>query len=177
MVLPNSGKIYGYSTSGNLITAFEAQSSSNNVVINYGGYANNSGNTHIYGGDINIYSANAGDSGYRPYYRAGDVITANLIHTAGFVSTSGTKVYFTIPLTRYVLGDPTVTFTSTTGFIIRQNGKYTHGSDSDIYVKPKSVEVALNNFGLRVNAVFSKTTNAVNNAPCGIVWNGNIKFS
>ena len=177
MVLPNSGKIYGYSTSGNLITAFEAQSSSDNVVINYGGYANNSGNTHIYGGDINIYSANAGNSGYRPYYRAGDVITANLIHTAGFVSTKGTKVYFTIPLTRYVLGDPTVTFTSTTGFIIRQNGKYTHGSDSDIYVKPKSVEVALNNFGLRVNAVFSKTTNAVNNAPCGIVWSGNITFS
>ena len=177
MVLPNSGKIYGYSTSGNLITAFEAQSSSDNVVINYGGYANNSGNTHIYGGDINIYSANAGNSGYRPYYRAGDVITANLIHTAGFVSTKGTKVYFTIPLTRYVLGDPTVTFTSTTGFIIRQNGKYTHGSDSDIYVKPKSVEVALNNFGLRVNAIFSKTTNAVNNAPCGIVWSGNITFS
>ena len=177
MVLPNSGKIYGYSTSGNLITVFEAQSSSNNVVINYGGYANNSGNTHIYGDDINIYSANAGNSGYRPYFRAGDVITANLIHTAGFVSTDSTTVYFTIPLTRYVLGDPTITFTSTSGFIIRQNGKYTHGSASGTYVKPKSVEVAVNNFGIRVNAVFSKKTNAVNNAPCGIAWSGNIKFS
>ena len=177
MVLPNSGKIYGYSTSGNLITAFEAQSSSNNVVINYGGYANNSSNTNIYGGDINIYSANAGDSGYRPYFRAGDVITANLIHTAGYVSTKGTTVYFTIPLTRYVLGNPTITFTSTTGFMIRQNGKYTHGSDSGKYVKPKSVEVAVNSFGIRVNAVFSNTTNAVNNAPCGIAWSGNITFS
>ena len=177
MVLPNSGKIYGYSTSGNLITAFEAQSSSNNVVINYGGYANNSGNTHIYGNDINIYSANAGNSGYRPYFRAGDVITANLIHTAGFVSTDSTTVYFTIPLNRYVLGDPTITFTSTSGFIIRQNGKYTHGSASGTYVKPKSVEVTVNSFGIRVNAVFSKKTNAVNNAPCGIAWSGNITFS
>ena len=177
MVLPNSGKIYGYSTSGNLITAFEAQSSSNNVVINYGGYVNNSGNTHIYGDDINIYSANAGNSGYRPYFRAGDVITANLIHTAGFVSTDSSTVYFTIPLTRYVLGDPTITFTSTSGFIIRQNGKYTHGSASGKYVKPKSVEVAVNSFGIRVNAVFSNKTNAVNNAPCGIAWSGNITFS
>ena len=177
MVLPNSGKIYGCSTSGDLITAFEAQSSSNNVVINHGGYLNNSGNTHIYGSDIHIYSANAGDSGYRPYFRAGDVITANLIHTAGFVSTRGTKVYFTIPLTRYVLGDPTITFTSTSGFMIRQNGKYTHGSSDGTYVKPKSVEVTINSFGIRVNAVFSNTTNAVNNAPCGIAWSGNITFS
>ena len=178
LAFPTAGKLFAWANDriGN-IPVFEGVSTSGNTVINYGGYSNRCGGTNIYGTDVAIYSANAGDSGYRPYYRAGDVITANLIHTAGFVSTSGTKVYFTIPLTRYVLGDPTVTFTSTTGFIIRQNGKYTHGSDSNIYVKPKSVEVTLNNFGLRVNAVFSKTTNAVNNAPCGIVWNGNIKFS
>lgn len=175
--LPNTEKIYGENSSGDLIAVFEAQSSSNNVVINYGGYENNSGNTHIYGNDINIYSANAGNSGYRPYFRAGDVITANLIHTAGFVSTKGTTVYFTIPLTRCVLGNPTITFTSTSGFIIRQNGNYTHGSDAGKYVKPKSVEVAVNSFGIRVNAVFSNTTNAVNNAPCGIAWSGNITFS
>ena len=178
LAFPTAGKLYGWANDrvGN-IPVFEGVSTSGNTVINYGGYSNKCGGTNVYGTDVALYSANAGNSGYRPYFRAGDVITANLIHTTGFVSTSGTKVYFTIPLTRYVLGDPTVTFTSTTGFIIRQNGKYTHGSDSNIYVKPKSVEVALNNFGLRVNAVFSKTTNAVNNAPCGIVWNGNIKFS
>ena len=178
LAFPTTGKLFAWANDRiGYIPVFEGVSSSGNTVINYGGYLNKCGSTNIYGTDILLYSANAGDSGYRPYYRAGDVITANLIHTAGFVSTKGTKVYFTIPLTRYVLGDPTVTFTSTTGFIIRQNGKYTHGSDSDIYVKPKSVEVTLNNFGIRVNAVFSKTTNAVNNAPCGIVWSGNITFS
>ena len=178
LAFPTTGKLFAWVNDRiGYIPVFEGVSSSGNTVINYGGYLNKCGSTNIYGTDILLYSANAGDSGYRPYYRAGDVITANLIHTAGFVSTDSSTVYFTIPLTRYVLGDPTITFTSTSGFIIRQNGKYTHGSASGTYVKPKSVEVALNNFGIRVNAVFSKKTNAVNNAPCGIAWSGNIKFS
>lgn len=178
LAFPTTGKIYGWSEyTGGRIPVFEGVSSSGNTVINYGGYSNKCGSTNIYGTDILLYSANAGNSGYRPYFRAGDVIEANLIHTAGFVSTGGTKVYFTIPLTRPVLGNPTITFTSTTGFMIRQNGKYTHGSADGTYVKPKSVEVTVNNFGIRVNATFSKTTNAVNNTPCGIAWSGNIRFS
>ena len=178
LAFPTAGKLFAWANDriGN-IPVFEGVSTSGNTVINYGGYSNRCGGTNIYGTDVVLYSANAGDSGYRPYFRAGDVISANLIHTAGFVSSGGTKVYFTIPLTRYVLGDPTITFTSTTGFMIRQNGKYTHGSADGTYVKPKSVEVTVNNFGIRVNATFSKTTNAVNNTPCGIAWSGNIKFS
>ena len=177
LAFPTAGKLYGWANNVGNIPVFEGVSTSGNTVINYGGYSNRCGGTNIYGTDVVLYSANAGNSGYRPYFRTGDVITANLIHTAGFVSTKGTTVYFTIPLTRYVLGDPTITFTSTTGFMIRQNGKYTHGSDAGKYVKPKSVEVALNSFGIRVNAVFSNATNAVNNAPCGIAWSGNITFS
>ena len=178
LAFPTTGKLFAWANDRiGYIPVFEGVSSSGNTVINYGGYLNKCGSTNIYGTDILLYSANAGDSGYRPYFRAGDVITANLIHTAGYVSTKGTTVYFTIPLTRYVLGDPTITFTSTTGFMIRQNGKYTHGSDTGKYVKPKSVEVTVNSFGIRVNAVFSNTTNAVNNAPCGIAWSGNITFS
>ena len=177
LAFPTAGKLYGWANNVGNIPVFEGVSTSGNTVINYGGYSNKCGGTNVYGTDVALYSANAGNSGYRPYFRAGDVITANLIHTAGFVSTDSTTVYFTIPLTRYVLGDPTITFTSTSGFIIRQNGKYTHGSTAGTYVKPKSVEVAVNNFGIRVNAVFSKKTNAVNNAPCGIAWSGNIKFS
>ena len=178
LAFPTAGKLFAWANDriGN-IPVFEGVSTSGNTVINYGGYSNRCGGTNIYGTDVVLYSANAGNSGYRPYFRDGDVITANLINTAGYVSTKGTTVYFTIPLTRYVLGDPTITFTSTTGFMIRQNGKYTHGSDAGKYVKPRSVEVAVNSFGIRVNAVFSNTTNAVNNAPCGIAWSGNITFS
>ena len=177
LAFPTAGKLYAWANNVGNIPVFEGVSTSGNTVINYGGYSNRCSGTNIYGTDVVLYSANAGNSGYRPYFRAGDVITANLIHTAGFVSTGGTKVYFTIPLTRYVLGDPTITFTSTSGFMIRQNGKYTHGSSDGTYVKPKSVEVTVNSFGIRVNAVFSKTTNAVTNTPCGIAWSGNITFS
>ena len=177
LAFPTAGKLYGWANNVGNIPVFEGVSTSGNTVINYGGYSNRCGGTNVYGTDVALYSANAGNSGYRPYFRAGDVITANLIHTAGFVSSDSSTVYFTIPLTRYVLGDPTITFTSTSGFIIRQNGKYTHGSTAGTYVKPKSVEVAVNSFGIRVNAVFSKKTNAVNNAPCGIAWSGNITFS
>ena len=178
LAFPTTGKLFAWANDriGD-IPVFEGVSTSGNTVINYGGYTNKCGGTNIYGTDVLLYSANAGNSGYRPYFRAGDVITANLIHTAGFVSTDSTTVYFTIPLNRYILGDPTITFTSTTGFMIRQNGKYTHGSASGTYVKPKRVEVTANSFGIRVSAVFSKTTNAVNNTPCGIAWNGNITFS
>lgn len=178
LAFPTTGTIFAWANDRvGYIPVFEGVSSSGNTVINYGGYVNKCGTTNIYGTDILLYSANAGDSGYRPYYRAEDIIESNLIHTAGYVSTGGTKVYFTIPLTRPVLGNPTITFTSATGFIIRQNGKYTHGSADGTYVKPKKVEVTLNSFGLRVNATFSKTTNAVNNAPCGIAWSGHIIFS
>lgn len=178
LAFPTTGKLFAWANDSiGYIPVFEGISTSGNTVINYGGYSNRCGGTNIYGTDVVLYSANAGNSGYRPYFRAGDVITANLIHTAGYVSSGGTKVYFTIPLTRYVLGDPTITFTSTTGFMIRQNGKYTHGSADGTYVKPKSVEVTVNNFGIRVNATFSNKTNAVNNAPCGIAWSGNITFS
>lgn len=175
--LPNSGKIYGRSTSGDLITAFEAQSSSNNVVINYGGYVNNSSSTNIYGSDVNIYSADAGNVGVRPYYRAGDYIGESTLYTTGFVSSEKKNVYFTIPLSKPIAGDPTITVTSVSGFIIRQNGKYTHGSGSTTYVKPRSITVAKNAFGLRVIATFSSTTNAVNNASCGIAFNGRVAFS
>ena len=177
MVLPNSGKIYGYSTSGNLITAFEAQSSSNNVVINYGGYANNSGNTHIYGDDINIYSANAGNSGYRPYFRAGDVLTFDLF-TAGYVTGSGKDIHFVVPLSKPILGNPTITATSTDGFQIRQNNKYCYGGNNNTYVKPRSYSVSgAHANGIHIYVTFANNTNITNNNSVGIRWNGKITFS
>ena len=177
MVLPNSGKIYGYSTSGNLITAFEAQSSSNNVVINYGGYANNSANTNIYGGDINIYSANAGNSGYRPYLRAGDVLTFDLF-TAGYVTGSGKDIHFVVPLSKPILGNPTITATSTDGFQIRQNNKYGYGGNNSSYVKPRSYSVkGTHANGIHIYVSFANDTNITNNSSVGIRWNGKITFS
>ena len=118
----------------------------------------------------------------RPYRRAGDSWSANL-RTTGYVTNGGTEVWFTVPLNMQVIGNPTVTVTSTNGFILRQNGAYTHGSAASTFVIPNSYETTgtsqqtLLYNGIVVKATFGTTTNAVNNAPVGVHWLGTITFS
>ena len=94
------------------------------------------------------------------------------IATAGYVTGGGTNICFFVPCSRYVAGDTTPSAYSVNGFIIRQSGKYTHGSSSTTYVKPSSYSVSLTPGGFNITAVMSSTTNAINNAPCGIRWSG-----
>ena len=134
-------------------------------------------NTHIYGGDINIYSTNAGNSGYRPYFRAGDVITFDLF-TAGYVTGSGKDVHFVVPLSKPIIGSPTITATSTDGFQIRQNNKYCYGGNNSTYVKPRSYSVGGSHAnGIHIYVSFANDTNITNNSSVGIRWNGKITFS
>lgn len=99
------------------------------------------------------------------------------IATAGYVTGNGTNICFFVPCSRYVVGEPTPSAWSANGFIIRQSGKYTHGSSSTTYVKPSSYSVALTPGGFTVTAVMSSTTNAINNAPCGIRWSGVVSLN
>lgn len=150
-----------------------------NTIVGYDGYANQDGNTHIYGNDIAHYVASADDN-YRPYYRAGDVIdfTGNYsVRTAGYVTNTGKNVVFTIPVQKPIIGSPSVTATSGQGFVLRQDGKYTHGSAASTFVKPTSYSVILNNSGFVVTAVFDVTTDVVNNDATGIYWDGTITLS
>lgn len=94
------------------------------------------------------------------------------IATAGYVTGNSTNICFFVPCSRYVVGNPTPSAYSVNGFIIRQSGKYTHGSSSTAYVKPSSYSVSLTPGGFNIVAVMSSTTNAINNAPCGIRWSG-----
>lgn len=94
------------------------------------------------------------------------------ITTAGYVTGNSTNICFFVPCSRYVVGNPTPSAYSVNGFIIRQSGKYTHGSSSTAYVKPSSYSVSLTPGGFNIVAVMSSTTNAINNAPCGIRWSG-----
>lgn len=151
-----------------------------NTVIGYDGYINQNGNSHIYGNDIEHYVASAGNIEYRPYYRAGDVIDFH-VNTCGYVSSSSKNVYFTIPITKPVIGNPTATASSNNGFVLRQDG-YTHGSNGAsnpvVYAKPTSYSVFQNyNNGFVVTAIFDVTTNAKNNSPIGILWEGTITLS
>ena len=99
------------------------------------------------------------------------------IATAGYVTGGGTNICFFVPCSRYVAGDTTPSAYSVNGFIIRQSGKYTHGSSSTTYVKPSSYSVSLTPGGFNITAVMSSTTNAINNAPCGIRWSGVVSLN
>lgn len=112
------------------------------------------------------------------HYAAGNSISNFRWDGAGYLTNGGASVCFTIPLDRVALNSPTVTLTSVNGFILRQEGNYTHGSAAETYVKPLSMTAAyVSGVGVRVVAVFGTTTNAVNNAPIGVVFNGTLTFS
>lgn len=148
-----------------------------NTIVGYSGYSNENGNTHIYGNDVVNYVASAGKVNYRPYYRAGDVIDF-AVRASGYVTNGGKNVVFTIPITKPVIGAPSAIATSGSGFVLRQNNTYTHGSAASTFVKPVSYTVDSNyNSGFIVTAVFDVTTNVVNNNSIGIYWDGTITLS
>jgi len=148
-----------------------------NTILGYDGYVNANGNSHIYGNDIVNYIASAGNVEFRPYYRAGDVLSFQY-RGAGYVTNSGKNVVFTIPITKPVIGAPTATAESGSGFVLRQNNNYTHGSAASTYVKPTSYSIDANyNSGFIVTAVFDDTTNVINNNAIGIYWDGTITLS
>jgi hypothetical protein len=140
--------------------------------------------TRLYGYDVYLYSRAADLSKeygveYRPYYRRDDSIDL-LWYGGGFVSNSSTTVYFSIPLAKPAIGNPTVTIENINGICVRQGGHYCYGGTaSDNYVIPSSYEVDLrgNGTSVRIKATMPNTTNAINNETCGIAAYVRIKFS
>lgn len=180
MYVDSPHAIAGVTSDGTTRTAFQPLNENGNTVIGYGNYDAGSGNTHIYGNDVAIYFANqATPGGFRPYFRKGDSLSyAKTFYTAGFVTNGGKDVYFIVPISKPIIGNPTTTIASTDGFMLRQNNAFTHGSTSTTYVKPASYSVIARNLsGVVVMARFSAATNVVNNAPIGICWSGTITFS
>lgn len=111
----------------------------------------------------------------KPYYRAGDSIGL-YYQGAGFATSNGKYVVFTIPINKPIDASNVVA-SSVSGFIGRSNGKYTHGSASSSYVKPASYEAAINGNAVRVSMNFNNNTNVTNNAAIGVTWSGKITFS
>ena len=113
----------------------------------------------------------------KPYYEKGDSVDVEWTG-AGFVSDSSGKVYFSIPLAKPVLGNPSVVVTSSNGLKIRQNGSYTHGSSSSTYAEPTySATLSCDGGIVNVVATLSSTTNAVNESSCGLTASLKIAFS
>lgn len=182
--LPNKVSICGIDTNGNNVTVFQAQNENGNTVLGYGNYTTGSGNTNIYGNDVIVASAAAGNALYRPYYRKGDTIDVTW-NGAGFVTSSSKVIYFTLPLSKPVIGSPNITAASVNGFKLRQytpdtSKRYTHGSTADKWITPASygnIATAGGGNHLLMSATLNDTTNAENNSPIGIQWSGTITFS
>lgn len=147
----------------------------NNMSIGWGNYSLKKGGLCLGGVDIvHRISATANNVEYRPYYRRGDSIDVRM-GTAGYV-TSGTKeFYFTIPLGKPVVGNPTVSVSSINGLMMRQNSKYIIKAD---WVQPDRYSAYIrNNNAVSVIAFWNNATNAANNSSVGIDANIRITFS
>ena len=150
--------------------------------IGNGIYADNS-NTKIVSSDVikldagRIYLSTYLGT-WRPYFCAGDSISATF-GTAGYITSSGKDVIFIIPLSKPIVGNPTVTVTSVEGLMVRQNNKYLYGGSSTKYVKPSkyTVRSTLSGGCIHVFATMQNTTDVTNNSPCGIYANIKITFS
>lgn len=150
--------------------------------IGNGIYADNS-NTKIVSSDVikldagRIYLSTYLGA-WRPYFCAGDSISATF-GTAGYITSSGKDVIFIIPLSKPIIGNPTVTVTSVEGLIVRQNNKYLYGGSSTKYVKPSKYTVHLTLSGgcIHIYAIMPNTRDVTNNSPCGIWANIKITFS
>lgn len=150
--------------------------------IGNGMYADNS-NTKIIASDMIKLDAeriflSTSLATWRPYFCAGDSISANF-GTAGYITNSGKDVIFIIPLSRLIVGNPTITVASVGGLTVRQNNKYLYGGTSTKYVKPSkyTAHSTLRGSCVRVVATMPNTTDATNNSSCGIEANIKITFS
>ena len=131
----------------------------------------------IYNDENDLYLGPASYSNYRPYYRKGDSITITGM-TSGFISGNSKVVHFLVHLGKPVLGSPTVTVTSYSGLMIRQESKYLYGSSSTTWAKPSSYEVLRSNDTINIKATFKNTTNVVyNNDACGVQYSIKITLS
>lgn len=115
---------------------------------------------------------------WRPYFCTGDSISA-AFGTAGYITNSSKDVTFIIPLSRPMVGHPTITVASVGGLMVRQNNKHLYGGSSTKYVKPSkyTVRSILGESCIYVVATMQNTTDVTNNSPCGIYANIKITFS
>lgn len=194
LVLQNNIRICGIDLNGSPRENFQPQNDKGNTVLGWGNYDYSqkaigvgrpvSGcNTNVYGYDVNLGVANiASPKTFRPYIRKGDSIASFEIDTAGYVTDARRDIYFIIPFSKPIIGNPNVTLTSINGFRLRQNGSYTHGSSANTYVKPNTLQAikVYENHGLFIKAEFNEVATddpAINNAPIGVYWHGVITFS
>lgn len=136
--------------------------------------------TNIFGSDIWLSTQYAN---FYPYFKSGDGINIKNFHTAGRV-TSNRYIFFTVPISKPIIGNPTVVASSNKGIKVTQDGSYKYGSSDSTYVS-SNISYEAYKIGLgehyavvvRVNfSSASSTTLPTANSEVGIEWNGYIDF-
>lgn len=125
---------------------------------------------------VSVDEIMAGSETYKPYFCPGDTVNISYLG-AGYVTSSSKNIYFTVPLVKPIIGVSTIDVASDTGFILRQNNAYTHGSAAETRVFPSSYAITKSDVGLRVRATFGDITNATNNDAIGINWEATLELS
>lgn len=118
------------------------------------------------------------DNSWKPYYTAGDSITTANMRLNGFITNSGSQLYFSIPLCKPIVGATKATITNhaSKSLIIRQAGEYVWGSGGSTWIDPTSWSVSLQEGMINVIATSSSKTYK-NNYPAAILFRGTITFS
>ena len=167
------------------IIILQADNSNKSAVVNIGNLGNGvTSGIRLKADDVQLSINDVGSTSL--CYKAGDSISYNAgiqhaFHGAGYITNSGTFVYFSIPLGKTVIGNPTVSVTSIGGITVRQNNKYLYGSAAGTtgYAQPLDYGAWLAGDGsvVVVRAMMGSTTNVTNNSCCGIEASIKITFS
>lgn len=151
--------------------------SNNKLSIGYGQYSQGSRETVLQAGNKLTFRLKNPDTNWRPYFAKGDSISLT-IGCGGFITNSGKDVWFMIPLSKPVIGNPTVTIVSVNGLTVRQNNKYLYAGSATTLVKPSSYTCVLySSSNIRAVAKMANTTNVENNSACGVYASIKVTFS
>lgn len=113
-----------------------------------------------------LYANDSSNTLQKLCYMSGDTISG-IYNGAGYLTNSGTKYQFTIPVNKPIIG--TSLTVTTLGIIVRQNNAYILGADLAPLDIASSATVSLTPFG--INVIYNTSTastGSVNNSPIGI---------
>lgn len=141
--------------------------SGNVLRYGYGAYSKGTVETILYGGNALTFALKSPSTSWKPYITKGTSITIKWTG-AGYITSAGKEINFTISFGVPIVGVSAVSITSSTGLIVRQNGNYLYGGSASATVKPSSYIGIIGTYEVQVKANMTNTINVINNSPCGI---------
>lgn len=162
----NNQGLYGMFTD-KTNTELALVTSGNALRYGYGAYEKGTVETILYGGNALTFALKSPSASWKPYITKGTSITIKWTG-AGYITSAGKEINFTISFGVPIVGVSAVSITSSTGLIVRQNRNYLYGGSASATVKPSSYIGIIGTYEVQVKVNMTNTTNVINNSPCGI---------